>query len=56
MGMLREALDCHARTASEDPKNWGFTGDLGHVRDGLFDLACYMGEMDEAQVQRLLAK
>ena len=48
LAMLSDAIDAHATEQSRDSTNWGFTGDLGRVRDDLVNLvASITGQTDD---------
>ena len=35
LDLISEELRVHAERAAEDPKNWGYVGELGRVRESL---------------------
>jgi len=35
LDLVGEELRVHAERASKDPKDWGYAGDLGHIRESL---------------------
>ena len=38
MGWLEDELEAHEARAKEDPKNWGYAGDLGSAKEGLMNI------------------
>lgn len=49
LAILRSELDAHAGRAALADSHWGYPGDLGHIRDGLLELATFMtGEARDA--------
>ena len=45
---LKCELEVHAEKAAEDPRNWGFAGDLGLVRQNLKETLVFLtGGRDE---------
>ena len=38
LDLIAEELRIHAALAAKDPKNWGFAGDLGRIRENLKDV------------------
>tara|TARA_Y100000310_G_scaffold333981_1_gene412675 strand:+ start:24 stop:227 length:204 start_codon:yes stop_codon:yes gene_type:complete len=36
---IRALLDDHGRAQATEPRNWGYAGDLAHVRGELADIA-----------------
>ena len=55
MDVLQMELDKHADAAKADPRNWGFAGSLGKVRNDLIDLVGFMSGMDREHVEAFLA-
>ena len=39
---LAEALDRHSALQEAEPTDWGYVGDLGHVRDLLNELIAFL--------------
>jgi hypothetical protein len=42
IGMLRESIKIHAEAFADDRANWGYVGDLGHVKSELVNLVASM--------------
>ena len=50
---LRQELERHAARQTQEPRNWGLAGDLGHVRHELKELLVFaMGRFDTAAAER----
>ena len=50
---LRQELERHAARQTQEPRNWGLAGDLGHVRHELKELLVFaMGRRDPAAAER----
>lgn len=47
-------LEEHADNAKADPKNWGWAGDLGHVRAELIKLVAFLDNTDTETVEDFL--
>jgi hypothetical protein len=45
LDLIGEEMRVHAETAAKKPKDWGFAGDLGRVRESLKDIlhSCIIG-------------
>jgi len=43
LAKLQEALAKHAAQQKEEPRNWGYAGDLGHVEEMLDGLSEFLG-------------
>ena len=54
MDVLQMELDKHAEGAKADPRNWGFAGSLGKVRNDLIDLVGFLSNMDPEHVEAFL--
>ena len=54
MDVLQMELDKHAEGAKADPRNWGFAGSLGKVREDLINLVGFMSNMDPEHVVSFL--
>ena len=55
MDVLQMELDKHAEGAKADPRNWGFAGSLGKIRNDLIDLVGFLSNMDPEHVEAFLA-
>lgn len=38
LDLISQELKVHAEDAAKTPKNWGFAGDLGHIRESLKEI------------------
>ena len=48
LDLIAQEMQVHAERQAEDPRNWGFAGDLGEVKRGLMEtLSFLMGGQDE---------
>jgi len=56
LDMLKEEVAHHAEAAAREPGNWGFAGDLGHVRELLVEVLSFLTEQDAADIERRLAE
>jgi hypothetical protein len=54
LDMLREEVAHHAEYAATEPRDWGFAGDLGHVRDLLVEALAFLAQQDRDDVERRL--
>jgi hypothetical protein len=54
LDMLREEVAHHAEYAAKEPRDWGFVGDLGHVRDLLVEALAFLAQQDRDDVERRL--
>jgi len=55
LDMLREEVAHHAEYAATEPRDWGFAGDLGHVRDVLVEALAFLAQQDRDDIERRLA-
>ena len=57
IGWLEDELDLHEARAKEDPKNWGYAGDLGSAKEGLKNILSQLTGFEnsdiEAELQQL---
>ena len=52
---LKCELEGHAQKAAQDPRNWGFPGDLAHIRENLKEtLVFVMGGYDEDATGKMI--
>ena len=54
LDMLREEVAHHAEFAATEPRDWGFAGDLGHVRDLLLEALAFLAQQDRDDIERRL--
>ena len=54
LDMLREEVAHHAEYAATEPGDWGFAGDLGHVRDLLVETLAFLAQQERDDIQRRL--
>ena len=43
---VSEFLGIHEKEAAEDPTNWGYVGDMGHVGEMLEDVVTFLADED----------
>ncbi|MEI8195734.1 MAG: hypothetical protein WCI73_07485, partial [Phycisphaerae bacterium] len=55
IGLLKNELATHAQTSEANPKNWGYAGDLGKVRNDLIELVGFLSNTDRDKVEQYLA-
>ena len=53
---LELELEKHQANASEHPKDWGFVGDLGHVREKLIEMMTFLSHSQQHEIQDLLSE
>ena len=56
LDVLAMELERHDEGFKADPKNWGFPGSLGKVREDLINTVGFMSNMDPEQVEEFLAE
>lgn len=49
-------LDKHKTNAKGDPNNWGYPGDLGHVREKLIETLAFLSNTDTDEIENLLSE
>ena len=54
LDMLREEVAHHADYAAKEPRDWGFAGDLGRVRDLLVEALAFLTQQDRDDIERRL--
>ena len=54
LDMLKEEVAHHAEFAAKEPGDWGFAGDLGHVREQLVETLSFLAQQDASDVERRL--
>lgn len=53
IGMLREGIKIHSKAFADDRANWGYVGDLGHVKSELVNLVASMTGMEPEAVAKI---
>lgn len=54
--VLQMELAKHAEQAKADPRNWGFAGSLGKVRNDLIEMVEFLSGMDRQAIEDFLAE
>lgn len=55
IGFLQSQLDAHAEKAAQDPRNWGYAGDLAQIRQNLKETLVFaMGARDEEVAGKMI--
>jgi hypothetical protein len=54
LDMLKEEVTHHAEAAAREPGDWGFAGDLGHVRELLTEALAFLAQQDASDIERRL--
>ncbi|MCK4283688.1 MAG: hypothetical protein KAX44_05175 [Candidatus Brocadiae bacterium] len=54
LDMLREEVAHHAEYAATEPRDWGFAGDMGHLRNLLIEALAFLAQQDRDDVERRL--
>lgn len=54
MDVLQMELDKHDAAAKDSPRDWGFAGSLGKVREDLKNTVAFLSNMDPEQVEAFL--
>jgi len=55
IGFLQSQLDAHAKRAAQDPRNWGYAGDLAQIRQNLKETLVFaMGARDEEVAGKMI--
>ena len=49
--LLKTELQAHRERRGKDSVNYGFIGDLVHVREGLKDVVVFLSQRTEAEVE-----
>ncbi|QDU71052.1 hypothetical protein [Mucisphaera calidilacus] len=56
MDWIELELDKHKTNAKSDPKNWGYAGDLGHVREKLIETLAFLSNSDPQEIEAMLSE
>ena len=51
---IGDELDVHEERAAKEPGNWGFPGDLGHVRAKLRETLAFLSGVEERVIDEEL--
>lgn len=54
--VLQQELAFWAREQARSPRDWGYTGQAAHVRNGLIDLVEATTGRERAEIERFLAE
>ena len=49
-------LDRHGTDAKAKPNDWGYAGDLGHVREKLIETLAFLSNSETKDIEELLAE
>ena len=49
-------LDRHGTDAKAKPNDWGYAGDLGHVREKLIETLAFLSNSETKDIEDLLAE
>lgn len=41
---IEKRLNVHDKKQSRDPKNWGYVGNMGHIKELLEEVASFIGQ------------
>ena len=55
IGLLQNELATHAQASQANPKNYGYSGDLGKVRNDLIELVGFLSNTDREKIEQYLA-
>ena len=47
LDLIGQELKAHKERAAAEPKDWGFAGDLGHIRERLREVLGFISGIDE---------
>tara|TARA_B100000941_G_scaffold277707_1_gene241442 strand:+ start:131 stop:373 length:243 start_codon:yes stop_codon:yes gene_type:complete len=53
---LELELNKHQANASKHSKDWGFVGDLGHVREKLIEMMTFLSHSQQHEIEALLSE
>ena len=56
MDWLELELDKHRTNAKASPNNWGYPGDLGHVREKLIETLAFLSNSETQEIEDLLSE
>jgi hypothetical protein len=49
-------FDRHQTNAKANPKDWGYAGDLGHVREKLIETLAFLSNRETQDIEDLLSE
>jgi hypothetical protein len=49
-------LDRHRTRSKANPKDWGYPGDLGHVREKLIETLAFLSNRESKEIEDLLSE
>ena len=56
MDWIEMELDKHKTNAKANPKDWGYAGDLGHVREKLIQTLAFLSNNEPQEIEDLLGE
>jgi len=56
MDWIELELDKHKTNAKANPKDWGYPGDLGHVREKLIETLAFLSNNEPQEIEDLLGE
>ena len=56
MDWIEIELDKHKTNAKANPKDWGYAGDLGHVREKLIETLAFLSNNEPQEIEDLLSE
>jgi len=56
LGWLTDEIEVHAERANAEPENWGFAGELGHVRQKVKEILAFLSASGDEQIEEALAE
>ena len=56
MDWIELELDKHKTNAKANPKDWGYAGDLGHVREKLIETLAFLSNNEPQEIEDLLSE
>jgi hypothetical protein len=56
MDWIELELDKHKANAKANPKDWGYPGDLGHVREKLIETLAFLSNREPQDIENLLSE
>ena len=56
MDWIELELDKHKTNAKANPTDWGYPGDLGHVREKLIETLAFLSNSEPEDIENLLGE
>jgi len=56
MDWIELELDKHKTNAKANPADWGYPGDLGHVREKLIQTLAFLSNSEPEEIENLLGE